>query len=73
MTGRLIEGAVAYAAANGAPAVEVYPVDPPGRIDLTMAFVGVRAMFEPHGFEVVGETDAVASKLPRIVMRRTLT
>lgn len=72
VTGRLIEGAVAYAAANGAPAVEVYPVDPPGRIDLTMAFVGVRAMFEPHGFEVVGETDAVASKLPRIVMRRTL-
>lgn len=72
VTGHLIEGALAYAEAGGAPAVEVYPVDPPGRIDLTMAFVGVRAMFEPHGFEVVGTTDAVASKLPRIVMRRTL-
>jgi GNAT superfamily N-acetyltransferase len=69
----LIEGAVAHAAAQGAPAVESYPVDPPsGRIDTTMAFVGTRAMFEKAGFEVVGTTDAVASKLPRLVMRRRL-
>ena len=32
-----------------------------------------RSMFERAGFEVVGTTDAVASKMPRIVMRRTLT
>lgn len=70
---RVIEGAVEYAAARGAPAVESYPVDPPsGRIDTTMAFVGTRAMFEGAGFEVVGTTDALASKLPRIVMRRTV-
>jgi GNAT superfamily N-acetyltransferase len=69
----LINGAVEYAAARGAPAVESYPVDPgTGRIDLTMAFVGTRAMFANAGFEVVGSTDAVASKLPRLVMRRTL-
>ena len=69
----LIEGAVAHAAARGAPAVESYPVDPgAGRIDLTMAFVGTRAMFEKAGFVVVGETGAVASGLPRLVMRRTL-
>ena len=69
----LINGAVEYAAARGAPAVESYPVDPgSGRIDLTMAFVGTRAMFANAGFEVVGSTDAVASKLPRLVMRRTL-
>ena len=37
-----------------------------------MAFVGTRAMFERVGFEVVGTTDAVASKLPRLVMRRML-
>jgi hypothetical protein len=37
-----------------------------------MAFVGTRAMFERAGFEVVGRTDAVASKLPRLVMRRVL-
>lgn len=68
----MLEGAVAYAAEHGAPAVEAYPVDPPGRMDLTMAFVGTRAMFERVGFEVVGTTDAVASRLPRLVMRRTL-
>ena len=66
----LIDGAVEYAASRGAPAVESYPVDPgTGRIDLTMAFVGTRAMFEKAGFEVVGTTDAVASKLPRIMRR----
>ena len=70
VTGHLLEGAVSYAAGQGAPAVEAYPVDPPGRMDLTMAFVGTRAMFERAGFEVVGRTDAVASKLPRLVMRR---
>jgi GNAT superfamily N-acetyltransferase len=73
VTGHLIEGAVAYAAANGAPAVEAYPVDPAGRMDLTMAFVGTRSMFEKAGFEVVGTTDAVASRMPRLVMRRTLS
>ena len=73
VVGHLLEGAVAYAAANGAPAVEAHPVDPPGRMDTTMAFVGTRSMFEKAGFSVVGTTDAVASKMPRIVMRRTLT
>jgi GNAT superfamily N-acetyltransferase len=68
----LINGAVEYAAARGAPVVESYPVDAAsGRIDTTMAFVGTRAMFEKAGFEVAGSTDAVASKLPRLVMRRT--
>jgi GNAT superfamily N-acetyltransferase len=69
----LINGAVEYAAARGAPAVESYPVDPGSRrIDLTMAFVGTRAMFEKVGFEVVGSTAAMASKLPRLVMRRMI-
>lgn len=72
VTGHLLEGAVAYAAAAGAPAVEAYPVDPPGRMDTTMAFVGTRAMFAKAGFEQVGTTDAVASKLPRLVMRRDI-
>ena len=73
VTAHLIEGAVEYAAANGAPAVEAHPVDPGDkRMDLTMAFVGTRSMFERNGFSVVGTTDAVASKLPRLVMRRKL-
>lgn len=71
---RVIDGAVDYARRRGAPAVEAYPADTPEgkRIDLTMAFVGTRQMFEQVGFEVVGTTDAVASSLPRLVMRRTL-
>lgn len=70
VTGRLIEGAVAYAAENGAPAVEAYPVDPKGRMDTTMAFVGTRSMFAEVGFTVIGTTDAQASKMPRLIMRR---
>ncbi|EYR64365.1 GCN5 family acetyltransferase [Actinotalea ferrariae CF5-4] len=70
VTAQLIEGAVAYAAAHGAPAVEAYPVDPQGRMDTTMAFVGTRSMFERAGFEAVGTTAAVASGMPRLVMRR---
>ncbi len=73
VTSPMLEGALEYAAANGAPAVEAYPVDPPGRMDLTMAFVGTKAMFERAGFRVVGVTDAVASGLPRLVMRRDLS
>ena len=72
VTAPLIEGAVAYASSRGAPAVEAYPVDPDGRMDTTMAFVGTRSMFERAGFAVVGQTDAVASSMPRLVMRRTL-
>ena len=68
----LLEGAVDYAASKGAPAVEAHPVDPKGRMDTTMAFVGTRSMFEKAGFSVVGTTDAVASRMPRLVMRRTL-
>jgi GNAT superfamily N-acetyltransferase len=72
VTSHLIEGAVVYAASRGAPAVEAYPVEPEGRMDTTMAFVGTRSMFENAGFEVIGTTDAVASGLPRLIMRRTL-
>ena len=61
-----------FAASHGAPAVEVHPVDPDGRMDTTMAFVGTRSMYEPLGFEVIGTTGAVAGGLPRLVMRRTL-
>ena len=43
-----------------------------GRMDTTMAFVGTRSMFEKAGFSVVGTTDAVASRMPRLVMRRMI-
>lgn len=72
VTQHLIEGAVEYAGSRAAPAVEAYPVDPPGRMDLTMAFVGTRTMFERAGFRVVGTTDASASGMPRLIMRRDI-
>jgi GNAT superfamily N-acetyltransferase len=73
VTEQMLEGAVAYARSQGAPAVEAHPVDPGDkRMDLTMAFVGTRRMFVKAGFAVVGTTDAVASKMPRLVMRRDL-
>jgi len=72
VTAPLLEGAVAYAASHGAPAVEAYPVDPPGRMDFTMAFVGTRPMFERAGFRVVASTHATASSMQRLVMRRDL-
>lgn len=73
LTTPLLDGAVAYAAGRGAPAVEAYPADTNEgeRIDLTMAFVGTRQMFELAGFAVVGRTEARASSRPRLVMRRT--
>ncbi|WP_091528332.1 GNAT family N-acetyltransferase [Microlunatus soli] len=72
VTGHLLQGAVDYAASHGAPAVEAHPVDPPGRMDVTMAFVGTKSMFDAAGFTVVGSTDAVASRMPRLIMRRDL-
>jgi GNAT superfamily N-acetyltransferase len=69
----LLEGAVGYAQRNGAPAVEGYPVDNNGeRVDLTMAFVGTRALFERAGFTKVADTTAVAGGFPRVLMRRDL-
>lgn len=73
VTRALIDGAVDYARASGAPAVESYPVDNAGqRVDLTMAYVGTRSMFERAGFTKAADTDSVAGGFPRILMRRML-
>ncbi|WP_394554934.1 GNAT family N-acetyltransferase [Agromyces sp. MMS24-JH15] len=69
----LLTGAVEFARANGAPAVEGYPVDNRGRkVDLTMAYVGTRALFERAGFEVAAETTSVLNGFPRVLMRLDL-
>lgn len=68
---RLVDGAAAYAEAHGAPAVEGYPVDNAGsRVDLTMAYVGTRAIFERAGFVKVADTTSVSGGFPRVVVRR---
>ena len=69
----LLDGAVAYARSLGAPAVEGYPVDNQGeRVDLTMAYVGTRRVFEAAGFTKAADTDAVSGGFPRVLMRRDL-
>lgn len=69
----LIDGAIDYARACGAPVVESYPVDNGDqRVDLTMAFVGTRSMFERAGFTKAADTDSVSGGIPRILMRLAL-
>ncbi|HET7677717.1 MAG TPA: GNAT family N-acetyltransferase [Candidatus Limnocylindrales bacterium] len=69
----LLAGAVEYARAAGAPALEAYPVDSGGRrLDVAFAYVGLVGMFEAAGFRRVAETDARSAGRPRILMRLDL-
>jgi GNAT superfamily N-acetyltransferase len=69
----LLDGAVAYARSQRAPAVEGYPVDNEGRkVDLTMAYVGTRRLFEHAGFTKAADTDSVSGGFPRVLMRLDL-
>ena len=70
----LIEGAVAYAKERGAPAIEGYPVDNASeRVNLTMAYVGTRRLFESAGFSKVADTGSVLDGFPRVLMRLDLS
>lgn len=70
---QLVAGAVEFAREHGAPAVEAIPVDNGAeKVNLTMAFVGSRALFEHAGFVKVADTASVTAGYPRIVMRRQL-
>jgi len=69
----LLDGAVAHARANGARAVEGYPVDPAGeRIDQTSGYVGTVRLFEAHGFTRVVLTTGRRGGKPRWLVRRDL-
>jgi len=69
----LLDGAVAYARSQGAPAIEGYPVDNQGKkVDLTMAYVGTRKLFEDAGFTKAADTTSVSGGFPRVVMRLDL-
>lgn len=70
----LLAGAVDHARANGAPAVEGYPVDNDGaKVDLTMAYVGTRSLFERAGFHKAADTTSVLNGFPRVLMRLDLS
>jgi GNAT superfamily N-acetyltransferase len=69
----LLDGAVGYARSRGAPAIEGYPVDNQGKkVDLTMAYVGTRKLFEDAGFTKAADTTSVSGGFPRVVMRLDL-
>jgi GNAT superfamily N-acetyltransferase len=69
----LLAGAVDMARSFGAPAVEGYPVNNGGRkVDLTMAYVGTRKLFEDAGFTKVADTGSVVNGFPRVLMRLEL-
>ena len=69
----LLAGAVAMARAYGAPVVEGYPVDNGGhKVDLTMAYVGTRKLFEAAGFTKAADTTSVLNGFPRVLMRLQL-
>jgi len=69
----LIAGVVDFARDHGAPVIEAYPVDNGNdRVNMTMAYVGTRKMFEQAGFEKAADTTSVIDGFPRIIMRRAL-
>jgi GNAT superfamily N-acetyltransferase len=66
----LLEGAVEFARAGGAPAIEGYPVDNKGaKVELTSAYVGTRRLFQKAGFRKAADTDSVVNGFPRVLMR----
>lgn len=69
----LLAGAVRFARERGAPAIEGYPVDNrDAKVDLTMAYVGTRNLFEAAGFVKAADTDSVLNGFPRVLMRLDL-
>ncbi|MFF0745943.1 GNAT family N-acetyltransferase [Streptomyces sp. NPDC004111] len=69
----LIAGAVEFARAQGAPAVEAYPLDSgDAKVDLTMAYAGIRKNFERAGFVHAADTTSKLAGHPRVLMRYDL-
>jgi GNAT superfamily N-acetyltransferase len=67
----LIRAAVAYAASQGAAAVEAYPRASNARIEDDLAFFGTERMFERAGFRVIAPPRRGLPKswAPRVTMR----
>jgi GNAT superfamily N-acetyltransferase len=63
----LLEGAVAYARAQGAALVEAYPVDRPGRSKDDTLWFGAKSMYDKAGF-----VEVVRRKPQRPVVRLEL-
>jgi GNAT superfamily N-acetyltransferase len=71
LTGQLLDAAMAYARAHGAPALEAYPVDPgDGRVPAALGYTGLLSTFLEAGFEVVREIDSPQATVRRVIVRR---
>lgn len=69
----LLEAAVEFARAQGAPAVEAYPVRIEARVRDESAFTGALPMFERAGFTIVADRASdPSSSAQRVVVRREL-
>ncbi|MEV6286068.1 GNAT family N-acetyltransferase [Kribbella sp. NPDC051770] len=69
----LITGATEFAREQGAPMVEAYPLDNKGaKVDLTMAYAGLRKNFERAGYTKAADTTSVLARHPRVLMRLDL-
>ncbi len=67
----LLEGAVEFARACGAPAIEGYPIDPSsgGKISSALAYVGTTGLFESVGFVRAAPTSSKSGGAERWLMR----
>lgn len=67
----LVEGAVAYAASQGADVIEAYPIETNGeRVSAALAFTGTTGLFTRAGFAHCAETQAKSAGKVRVIMRR---
>jgi GNAT superfamily N-acetyltransferase len=72
---QLLQAAISYARAHGAPALEAYPVDPDpdiGAIHAKSAYPGSVSMFEAAGFERIRLTDSRRDGARRWIVRKDL-
>ena len=70
LTSRLLDAAMDWARAHGAPALEAYPVAADGRIPATVGYTGLLSTFEAAGFHVVHEIVSPQATVRRVIVRR---
>ncbi|MBA2382063.1 MAG: GNAT family N-acetyltransferase [Chloroflexi bacterium] len=71
LTSRLLDAAMDYARAHGAPALEAYPVDAgEGRVPAAVGYTGHLSTFRAAGFRVVHEIDSPQATVRRVIVRR---
>ena len=71
LTTRLLDAAMDYAIARGAPALEAYPVDASdGRVPAAVGYTGLLSTFIAAGFHVVHQIDSPQATVRRVIVRR---